>query len=430
MLKKLFQSKIAKNASWIIVSKNIQAIISLLISMLTARYLGPGNFGLINYASSIVGFVIPVVFLGLNNTLVHELSVHPECEGEILGTSLFMSAISGILCILGILAFVCIANYGESDTIIVCGLYSMILLFQVIDLVQYWFHAKLLSKYSAMATLLGYIVVSLYKAILLINRMNVYWFAVANVIEFMVISTILLIIYFRLGGQKFTISKDRAKSMFSKSKYYIITGIMIAVFAQTDKIMLKLMISEIETGYYAAAYNCATLTSFFYVAVIDSFRPVIFKHHSENKDSYENDIIKLYSIIIYTSLIMSLIMTIFSRTIVGVLYGNEFFPATSALRIICWFTMFSYMGSIRNIWILCNELQRYLWIINLLGALLNILINYFLIPSLGAEGAAIASLITQFFTNFITGYIIKPIRQNNKLIVKAFNPCYVIRMLK
>lgn len=70
--------------------------------------------------------------------------------------------------------------------------------------------------------------------------------------------------------------------------------------------------------------------------------------------------------------------------------------------------------------------QKYLWIMNLSGAILNIVLNLLLIPVYNIMGAAIASLITQIFTNVIIGFIIKPIRENNNLMIKALD----IRILK
>ena len=70
--------------------------------------------------------------------------------------------------------------------------------------------------------------------------------------------------------------------------------------------------------------------------------------------------------------------------------------------------------------------QKYLWIMNLSGAFLNIVLNLLLIPVYNIMGAAIASLITQIFTNVIIGFIIKPIRENNNLMIKALD----IRILK
>ena len=53
-------NKIIKNASWIIACRIAQAILSLVVSMVTARYLGPSDYGLITYANSIVAFIVPL----------------------------------------------------------------------------------------------------------------------------------------------------------------------------------------------------------------------------------------------------------------------------------------------------------------------------------------------------------------------------------
>jgi O-antigen/teichoic acid export membrane protein len=427
---RISENKIVKNASWIIISKFIQSILGLVITMLIARYLGPKNFGVISYAASLVGFVTPLVFLGINNILVQEITKNSQKEGVIIGTSMLLSIISALFCMLGVFIFTFFANVGETETIIVSSLYSLILIFQVLDLIQYWFQAKLLSKYSSIISLIAYFIVSGYKIILLIFQKNIYWFSISNAMGFLIISISLIFLYFKLGGQRFSFSKDIGKKLFAKSKYYILPGLMIAIFAQTDKIMIKLMINASATGYFSAAVSAASMASFVYVAIIDSFRPVIFKYFDESKEKFELNIKRLYSIIIYISLAQAIVMTIFSGLIISILYGSSYTGAISALRIICWYTTFSYLGSVRNIWILCMNLQKYLLAINLSGALLNIILNLLLIPIIGIKGAAIASFVTQFFANFVMGFILVPMRDNNKLIISSLNPKYIISIFK
>lgn len=129
-------NRVAKNAVWMIGIKIVQSIVAVLINMLTARYLGPSGFGLITYASSLVAFVFPIMQLGLNNVLVQEMVNDPESEGEILGTSIVLSLISSICWIVGVTLFAFVANPGEPETVIVCFLYSLILIFQACDYVQ------------------------------------------------------------------------------------------------------------------------------------------------------------------------------------------------------------------------------------------------------------------------------------------------------
>lgn len=423
-------NKVAKNASWIIGIHIVKSLLNLAISMLTARFLGPSNFGLINYAASLVAFVTPIMQLGFTGVLVQEMVNSPDKEGEILGTSIPLTFFSSLLCIGGVVSFAAIANHGEKDTVIVCALYSILLIFQSFEMLTYWFQTKLLSKYSATVSLVAYMIVSAYKIYLLSTQKSIYWFAISNALDYLIISIGLFIVYKRLGGEKLRFRFCTAKNLFSKGRYYIVSNMMIAVFAQTDRIMLKLMIDDAATGYYSAAVTCAGISGFVFSAIIDSFRPTIFGDKKNDPIRYEKDMCLLYGLIIYMSLLSSLIVSAFSGIIIKILYGAAYMPSADALRVVVWYTTFAYLGSVRNIWILAEGKQKYLWVINLSGALANIALNYVLIPLWGIVGAAVASLITQIFTNVIIGYIIKPIRQNNRLMLRSLNPKYLVGAVK
>ena len=422
-------NRVAQNAVWIIGGRIVQALLALVINMLTARYLGPSNYGLITYASSLVAFVVPIMQLGLSNVLVQEIVNRPDEEGKVLGTSMVMSLVSSFFCVVGLTAFVFAVSPGETDTVLVCLLYSVLLIFQALEHIQYWYQAKLISKYTSMIGLGAYVLVSAYKIYLLATAKPVYWFAFSNALDYALISFAGIILYRKLGGQKLQFSWAVGKQMLVRSHHYILSSMMVTVFAQTDKIMIKMMIGEADTGYYGAAVACAGLLSFVYSAIIDSFRPSIFDGLKDSEDAFLYRLTMLYSIIIYLSLAQSVVMTVFAKWIIYLLYGKAYEPAISALRIVVWYTTFSYIGAVRNIWILSNEKQKYLWIINLSGALANIVLNTLLIPSVGIDGAAIASLITQVFTNVVIGYIIKPIRANNKILVHSLNPKYLCAAL-
>lgn len=424
------KNRVVKNASWIIGIQIVKSLLGLVISMLTARFLGPSNFGLINYAASIVAFVTPIMYLGLNGVLVQEIVNTPEKEGEILGTSVTMTFLSSLLCVIGVISFAAAVNRGERETVIVCALYSTLLIFQSLELLNYWFQAKLLSKYASGVALFAYAVISGYKIYLLAAHKSIYWFALSNALDYMIIVIGLFIVYKRLGGGRLRFNLSTARRLWGKSRYYIVSNMMIAIFAQTDRIMLKLMINDAATGYYSAAVACAGMTGFVFTAIIDSFRPLIFDDKKTDEIRYEKDMCRLYGIIIYLSLLQSLVITLFSGFIIKILYGAAYSASINALKLIVWYTTFSYLGSVRNIWILAENKQKYLWIINLSGALANVALNYILIPITGIMGAALASLVTQIFTNVIIGFIIRPIRYSNTLMLRALNPKEMTKAIK
>ena len=422
--------KVLKNAGWIIGCKIAQSLLSLVVTMLSARFLGPSGYGLINYAASIVAFVAPVMYLGLNSVIVQEIVKNPQIEGETIGSAILMSFITSFFCIGGVVAFVSIANHGEQDTLIVCVLYSTLLIFQALEMIVYWFQAKLLSKYSSVVSLIAYIIVSLYKIYLLATKKSIYWFAVSNALDYLIIAILSYIFYRKLGGEKLSFSWNTFWRMFKSSKYYILANMMVTVFAQTDRIMIKLMIDDTATGYYSAAVACAGITGFVFSAIIDSFRPMIFDNKKNDEIAYETNTIRLYSIIIYLSLLQCIFIMLFSDLIVRILYGTAYGESVNALKIVVWYTTFSYLGSVRNVWLLAEEKQKYLFWINLLGAVANVILNLLLIPSMGINGAALASLITQFFTNVVVGYLLKPIRRSNYLMEKSLNPKILVLLLK
>ena len=425
------KSKVGRNASWLIASKIAQSVLGLIVGMLTARYLGPSNYGLINYAASITTFVIPIMNLGFTNVLVQELTNNPNQEGRILGSSITMCTLSAFLCMLGVTLYTFVLDKNEPVTNVVVILYSIMLFMQAVEIIQYWFQAKLLSKYTAIVSFIAYSFVSVYKFFLLYLQKSVYWFAISHSLDYLIISVSLLIIYRKLGGQKLKFDYLTVKRMFSRSKHYIVSSLMVTIFAQTDRVMIKLMIDESAVGYYSAAITCAGLTQFVFAAIIDSFRPIIFEKKKQGDIiGFDKNIIRLNSLIIYLSLAQSIIMSILSPVIISVLYGNQYRASILALQIIVWYTTFSYMGSVRNIWILSENKQKYLWILNLGGALLNIFLNYLMIPRIGIYGASLASLLTQIFTNICMNRIVYPLKNYNLYLLKAVNPKYIINILR
>lgn len=423
------KNRAVSNAAWIISCRIIQALLNLVVNMLSARYLGPSNYGLISYAASVVAFVVPVMQLGLRSTLVQEIIDRPDREGEVLGTSLALTAVSSLACMVGVFAFSVVANPGEPVTWWVCGLYSVSLLFQATEMIQYWFQAKLISKYISLTSLGAYIVVSAYKIWLLITQKSVLWFAVANSIDFFLISATLFLLYHRFSAQRLSVSPKLAGALLKKSGFFIISGLMVTIFAQTDRLMLKAMMDETAVGIYSAAVTAAGMTSFLFAAIIDSVRPTVFEGSKISKEVCESRIVTCYSIIIYLSLAQSVVFTVLAGLIIRILFGADYAASANVLRVVTWYTTFSYMGPVRNIWMLLENKQKYLWMVNLIGAAANVVLNLCLIPFMGIMGAAVASVITQFVTNFLIGYVLKGIRYNNTLILRGLSPKPMLRAL-
>lgn len=415
----IFKSKESKNAIWLISGKIIQMVLSLFVGIITARYLGPGNYGLINYGTAFTTFFAALCGLGINSVIIKDFVDNPDEQGEAIGSALIMKIISSVLSVIMIVGIVSIVDFGEPLTITVVALCSLGSVFNVFDTFNYWFQNRYQSKVSSFIALFAYLVTSAYRIVLLIYNKDVRWFALAMSVDYIVIAVLLFWAYKRNGGPRLRFSFKKAKSLLSVSHHYILSTMMVAIYGQTDKLMLKQFLGEDEVGYYATAVSICTMWTFVLQAIIDSLYPTILRLHSENTEAFNKKNKQLYAIVFYVSCFVSVGIFLFGDWAVLLLYGADYAPAGLPLKIITWYTAFSYLGVARNAWIVSEGKQRYLKYMYLGAAVLNVILNCLFIPIMGAAGAALASLITQVFTSMILPLFIKEMRFNARLMVEA-----------
>lgn len=411
-----------QNAFWLIGAKVYHVLVNLIITMLMARYLGPSNYGLINYAASITALFTSFCTLGINSILVNELLHDEPHRGEILGSAIGMRLISSALSVVTIVALAWALDPDEPMTIAVVLIYSTTLIFQCFDTLNYWYQSQLRSRTAAIASAVGYTAASVYKIVLLVLQKDVRWFAASHVVEFALVAILLLAAYRRdaAGGQKLRFSKKIGVPLLKRSYHFILSGLMVSLYGQMDRVMLKSMLDETAVGFYSAASTVCTMWPFILAAIIDSAKPVILAQYGKNTEQFEKYLVRLYGAVLYVAFAAAIAITLLSKYIIQILYGQEYLAAQGALCILCWDTAFSYLGVARSTWLVPQGKQKYEKYIAASGALCNLVLNALLIPLWGVNGAAFATLLTQIFTNFVVGFFFKDIRHNNVLILRGF----------
>lgn len=164
------------------------------------------------------------------------------------------------------------------------------------------------------------------------------------------------------------------------------------------KIFSSEMMDEANVGYYSLASTINNMWVFILAAIIDSIYPTIIQYAKTDAKSFEKKNKQLYAIVIYVSLIVAVGFMVFGNWIIKLLYGEAYLPAAMPLKIVCWYTIFSYLGTARNAWVVSTNNQKYLKYICGGAAVANVVLNALLIPVWGASGAALASLLTQVST--------------------------------
>lgn len=420
MLDKLKGNRFVSNTMWDIGGKIFQMGLTLVVGMLTARYLGPSNYGVIGETASYVSFFLVFCQLGFTSTAVKEIMDNEGRQGEILGTTIFFRVITSILSTIAITCLMYVLKDGDKTIVWVAFLQSLSLIFQSFDMIHYWYQSRLETQVSVKIQSLAYVIMAVYKIAILALGKSVEWFAFSTALEAAVVAAFLLFVYGRGEGQKLTVSLSAGKEILKRSYNFILSGLMATIYSEMDKIMLGEMLSETAVGYYTAATKISSMWSFILTALINSSRPLIIESKHKSEELYIKQNKRLYAAVIWIGIAAGLGITVLGKWIILIMYGKEYLPSVSSLQISAWYTMFAMLGSARGIWIVCEEKAKYVKYYLGVGAVLNVILNYLLIPMYGPGGAAAATLITQIFTAVLAPALFKETRIYTRYVIEAF----------
>ena len=115
---------------------------------------------------------------------------------------------------------------------------------------------------------------------------------------------------------------------------------------------------------------------------------------------------------VWLAIAIALPMTFLSDWVVHFLYGEQYNQAGSVLMIHIWAGVFVFLGVASGKWLLSENLQIFSTVNTSIGAIVNIWLNYILIPKIGVSGAAWATLISYFVAAYLCLLFFKKTRIN------------------
>lgn len=409
-LKKILSNRFLQNTGWMAFAQIYQMVISLFIGVISARYLGPTNYGTINYAASYISFFTIFCALGLEGIVVKEMISKREQEGIILGSGIAMRLIAGVLSMIAVCVIVYFLNPNDSVLLTVTFLQSIILPFNAFHLIDMWYQSKLNSKVSTIIRCISYTLMSLYKIYLLITGKSVEWFAFSTSLDSLLIALMFMLMYRRNGTRKLKFDYNTSKELLLQSYHLIISTMMAVLYSQMDRVMIGKMMTQTDVGFYTAAATICNMWIFIPQAFANSARPVIMELKDKDSNMYIRRLKQLMGFIFWIGALFSIVFTVMADFIIHVLYGDAYTMAKGPLIILIWSTVFSSLSYPRSIWMICENKQNYTKYILIWGVILNLILNYYGIKYLGIIGAAIATLFTEIMTCIISPMFYKEMR--------------------
>lgn len=411
------------NTGWILFERVLHVLLTLLTTSLTLRYLGTDGSGMIDYGASYVTIFTILCKLGIDSILVNEIVRGKQKPGELVGTTIGLRLLSALLSVVIIAVVVAVLKPGDTEVWIITVIQSASLLLVSFDTIDFWFQSQLQSRYTALSKAISFVLVCGFRLTLIALKADVYWFAFASVMDALIIGGMLMFFYRRTAHNALRFSWKTARYLLPLSAPFIVSALLITLYTQMDTIMLGSLApgdTDSVVGIYNAAAKVCNMWVYVPCAIIDSARPMIMTQKGVDDESYQKRYRRLFAAVIWLCILAALGISFLSKWIIRIIAGEAFAASAPVLVVLIWARLFSIMGTTRGIWMVCENLSGYVVGFAAAGAAINFGINFFLIPRMGALGAAIATLITEFIVSVALNVCFKKTRPLARLVGEAF----------
>lgn len=182
-----------------------------------------------------------------------------------------------------------------------------------------------------------------------------------------------------------------------------ILNLVISIYVNLDSVMLGFLKNEESVGYYAAATRLTKAI----LGIVFSLGAVLLPRFSNmitngQKEEFQLLANKAASFTIALSLPMSVGLIFMAAPIIHIFCGNGFEPSILTLKLVAPIVLFIGLSGIIGMQILYPQgREKYVIISTMVGACINLLINYLLIPQYGQYGAALGTVIAEFMVTVI-----------------------------
>ena len=217
-------------------------------------------------------------------------------------------------------------------------------------------------------------------------------------------------------------SRSLAQDLLRESLPLILSGLTIMIYMRIDQIMLGQMIGDKAVGVYSAATRISEVWYFIPMTVSSSVMPSIFNAKEISEELYYQRIGGLNRGLTWLAIAVAIVMTFVSKPLIVMLFGNSYIESGTILAVHIWASVFVFSGVATSGWFIAENLSYLSLYRTLSGAIVNILLNIFLIPIYGGLGAAIATVIAQAVASFISNGVNPKTRKLFKVQIKSLLP--------
>jgi len=400
------RKNVIRNVSFYTIGAMIPKVIGFFLLPIFTRYLSPTEYGIMNYTNSITIFLFAFTVLSLNTYLLKYIFDYEKEEDKkkLIGNVFAFIAIINFI-MLGvelalfpkiILAFNIKVDFHPYFLLALIN--NFLNVFSVVPLIIYRYKGKAINFVLVNATK-SFIQV-IFSLILVIHfNMGIlgryYGSLIANVI-FLVIY--ILIIY---RNAILNLNLPQIKRGLKFSLPLVPSTFLHIIINVADRIILERYVPLAALGIYSVSYTLGTVLQIFVYSSYLAFEPIVFS--KIGKVDFSKTIIKIRKYYLFVIFSLSFLYVLFSKEILLIMASSKFSSGYKVIPIIVFATIFLSENYLFGTILIGIKKTKISLILNLIGAVINVIVNLLLIPVIGIYGAAISTL-TSYLVMFCLFY--------------------------
>ena len=393
------QKKIASNVIWSLGGKIVNMASALFVGILVARYLGPENYGVMNYVISYVAIFTVFATFGLDNIEIRELSRQNGKKDTILGTCFSLRILFALLAYLGIVFSLFIYKTDRFTSLMILA-YGLTLFTGTGNILRNYFTSIVKNKYIVKSEIFRTFIGAGIKILLLLVKAPLEYFIYAQIFDTVLVASGYYISYKSIVGSVRLWRFDRTIVGFILKESFplVLSGAAVIIYQRIDQVMIGNMLDKKEVGYFATAGKFVDLIVFLPTVLVQTVTPMLIRAKENHPETYETKKKTFVSITTWAAIIMSLVVSLLAYWLITYTYGVKYAPAIPVLQIMAFKAVGMALSSSGGQIIIMERMQKWAFIRNIMGCVLCVALNYFLIPKYGIIGSAAITIITVMFT--------------------------------
>jgi len=417
------QKKVVNNVFWAIAGKMVNLLSGLVVGIIVARYLGPEQYGLMNYVISYVFLFQVLSVVGLDSIEVRELSKNNLPKEVVLGSAFALRIVFAVVG-MGLVVGTSYVMDADAFTTLLVAVYALTIPLNTLSVIRNYFTAIVQNEYVVKVEMARSLIGIVIKLVLLWLDSTLIWFVVFSMFDYVLTSGGYISAYRAKAGalRDWRFSADCCRMLLFESFPLLLTNVAVILYQRIDQVMIKQMIDNESVGYFSVASRFVEVLIYIPMVLSQTIMPVLVTERKKGEASYEKSAQRFMDISLWLSLLASAGTSVIAYWLVVLLYGEAYLPAVVVLQIMAFKAASVALSNTAGAMLVAEGLQKYAILRDGLGCITCVVLNYLLLPHYGIVAAAFVAIASNLMAGYVADAFIPAyrhlfVRQNKAILL-------------